>query len=323
MLNFLPAKLKGCLAALLILANTLLLFPILLAFAFFKLLIPLQSTRTASTKALNTIAYLWIGFNNRLADLLHRIEWHVEGVDGLARDDWYLVTCNHQSWADIPAIQYVLNDRIPLLKFFLKKELIWVPLLGVAWWSLDFPFMRRYTREQIAKRPSLKGKDLETTRMACEKFRYTPVTVFNFMEGTRFTPEKHASQQSPYKHLLKPRAGGTAFVLGAMGEMMHKMLDVTIVYPNSPVHSGSKARPGRPYGIWDYLCGRIQKIVIHIRTVDIPPPFLGMDYVNDEKLKDEFQNWIDEIWSEKDQRVEALLGTEPANHPEDVETSAA
>lgn len=311
MLNFLPATLKGSLAALLIIANTLWLFPILLTFALLKLIIPLRGSRKLCTKALNTIAYLWIGFNNRLADLFHRIEWQVEGVDTLSRDDWYLVTCNHQSWADIPAIQYVLNDRIPLLKFFLKKDLIWVPFLGVAWWALDFPFMRRYTKEQIDNQPSLKGKDLETTRIACEKFRYTPVTVFNFMEGTRFTAAKHDSQQSPYRHLLKPRAGGTAFVLGAMGEMLHKMLDVTIVYPD-------KAR-----GFWDYLCGRIQRVVIHIRTIDIPNQFLGMDYANDDALREEFQVWIAQVWAEKDRRIETILNGRPSGQQKDVKATAA
>lgn len=311
MLNFLPAKLKGCLAALLIIANTLWLFPILLLFAFLKLLIPLSGIRKLCTKALNAIAYLWIGFNNRLADLFHRIEWQVMGAENLSRDDWYLVTCNHQSWADIPAIQYVLNDRIPLLKFFLKKELIWVPFLGVAWWALDFPFMRRYTKEQIAKQPALKGKDLETTRLACEKFRHTPVTVFNFMEGTRFTPAKHESQQSPYRHLLKPRAGGTAFVLGAMGEMLHKLLDVTIVYPD------------KTHGFWDYLCGRIQRITVHIRTIDIPSQFLGMDYANDERLREEFQDWIAQIWAEKDHRIETLLNGDDNFFSDELKASAA
>ncbi|WP_203141739.1 acyltransferase [Marinobacter mangrovi] len=296
MLNFLPATLKGCLAALLILADTLVLFPVLLLFAFIKLIVPIRPVRAGCTVVLSWIAYLWIGYNNRLADLFHRIEWQVEGVDALSQDDWYLVTCNHQSWADIPVIQYVLNDRIPLLKFFLKQALIWVPLLGVAWWALDFPFMRRYTKEQVAKNPSLKGKDLETTRAACEKFHYTPVTVFNFMEGTRFTQAKHDAQKSPYKHLLKPRAGGTAFVLGAMGETLHTLLDVTIVYPD------------RRHGFWDYLCGRIKRVIVDVRTIEIPAHFLGMDYTSDEQLRKEFQAWVDDLWLAKDRRIDRLMG---------------
>ena len=295
MLDFLPAPLKGILAVLLILTNTLLFLPLLLLVALAKLVVPVQPFRKACTIVLNAIAWYWIGFNNTLMNLLHRVEWEVRGAEELSKEHWYFVTCNHQSWADIPAIQYVLNSKIPLLKFFLKKQLIWVPLLGVAWWALDFPFMHRHTKEQIAKRPELKGKDIEATKAACEKFRYTPVTIFNFMEGTRFTPEKHQRQNSPYKHLLKPRAGGTAFVFGAMGEMIHTMLDVTIVYPG-----------GRP-GIWDYLCGRVRKIVIDIRTREVPERFLGMDYENNREVRVDFQRWVSEIWAEKDQRIETLL----------------
>ena len=295
MLDFLPAPLKGALAVLLILINTLVFLPLLLLVALAKLIVPVRPFRKACTIVLNAIAWYWIGFNNTLMNLLHRVDWDVRGAEKLSKEHWYFVTCNHQSGADIPAIQYVLNSKIPLLKFFLKKQLIWVPLLGVAWWALDFPFMHRHTKEQIAKRPELKGKDIEATKAACEKFRYTPVTIFNFMEGTRFTPEKHQRQNSPYKHLLKPRAGGTAFVFGAMGEMIHTMLDVTIVYPG-----------GRP-GIWDYLCGRVRKIVIDIRTREVPERFLGMDYENNREVRVDFQRWVSEIWAEKDQRIETLL----------------
>ncbi|SFR42400.1 1-acyl-sn-glycerol-3-phosphate acyltransferase [Marinobacter gudaonensis] len=300
MLDFLPAPLKGTLAALLILCNTLILFPVLMVFAIVKLALPVTPVRKACTVILNNIAWIWIGFNNLLMDLLHRVAWDVRGASNLSRQHWYFVTCNHQSWADIPAIQYVLNSRIPLLKFFLKKQLIWVPFLGIAWWALDFPFMHRHTKEQIARRPELKGKDVAATQAACEKFRYTPVTIFNFMEGTRFTQEKHDRQNSPYRHLLKPRAGGTAFVLGAMGEMIHTMLDVTIVYPD-----------GRA-GFWDYLCGRIRRIIIDIRVREIPGEFLGMDYENNRETRVAFQRWVSQIWAEKDARIEALKAESPA-----------
>lgn len=294
MLNFLPAPLKGSLAVLLILLNTLTLFPVLMLFSLLKLVIPVTPVRKLCTRALNGVAFIWIGFNNRFLDLLHCIEWDVRGADNLSREHWYFVTCNHQSWADIPAIQYVLNSRIPLLKFFLKKELIWVPFLGVAWWALDFPFMHRHTKEQIARRPELKGKDIAATQAACEKFRYTPVTVFNFMEGTRLTPAKHAAQKSPYQHLLKPRAGGTAFVLGAMGDMLHTMLDVSIVYPD-----------GRS-GFWDFLCGRTGRIVIDLQVREIPARFLGMDYEGSREVRTDFQRWVSQLWAQKDARIDAL-----------------
>lgn len=294
MLDFIPAPIKGAFAITLILLSTLIWYPLLLLLALIKLLIPVQGVRTLASTGLNRIALFWNASNAAFIRLLNNLEWHVEGLGQLERGQWYFVTSNHQSWADILVVQNILNSRIPLMKFFLKRELIWVPLLGIAWWALDFPFMKRYSKELLEKRPELKGKDLETTRRACEKFQHTPVAVFNFMEGTRFTPEKHAAQQSPYRNLLKPKAGGTAFVLGAMGQKLQNMLDITIVYPDGVG------------GIWDYLCGRVKRIVVHIEHRQIPTKFLGRDYGNDEQFRQEFQQWVSELWAEKDARIEAL-----------------
>jgi 1-acyl-sn-glycerol-3-phosphate acyltransferase len=136
--------------------------------------------------------------------------WDVQGIAGLDPRGWYLVNCNHQSWADILVLQHLLTHRIPLLKFFLKQQLLWVPVMGLAWWALDFPFMRRHSEEVLKAHPELRGKDQEATRLACEKFSLIPTSVMNFCEGTRFTPTKHQRQQSPYRHLLRPKAGGIA-----------------------------------------------------------------------------------------------------------------
>ncbi|MFE8072089.1 acyltransferase [Marinobacteraceae bacterium S3BR75-40.1] len=294
MLYALPSWLKGPLAILLILCSTLFWFPVLLAFAILKLILPVQSIRVLCTQALNGIANIWIGSNGTFINLLHRIQWHIIGLEGLKKREWYFVTCNHQTWADIPVIQYVLHRRIPLLKFFLKRQLIWVPLLGIAWWALDFPFMQRYSKELLERRPELKGKDLETTKRACEKFKYTPVTVFNFLEGTRLTSEKYAQQKPPYRNLLRPKAGGAAFVMGAMGDHLHTMLDVTILYPD-----------GRP-SFWKFLSGQMHRIAVHIKTIQIPSEFLNRDYMNDAQFRDQFQSWVTDLWHEKDWRLERM-----------------
>lgn len=294
MLHFLPAGLRGALAIVLLSVNTLILFGPLMLVASIKLLIPVVSARKGMTIALIGIANTWLTVNSLCYRLLNRVEWHIEGTQDLSPDEWYLVICNHQSWADIPVLQHVFLRKIPMLKFFLKKQLIWVPLLGIAWWALDFPFMHRHTRAQLAKDPSLRGKDLDITRKACEKFRYTPVTIFNFLEGTRFTPTKHDRQQSPYAHLLKPKAGGAAFVLGAMGDEIRTLLDVTLVYPNAQV------------GFWDYLCGRMPCIVVHVEKRPIPAHFLNRDYMNDEAFREAFQAWVGELWQAKDERISAL-----------------
>lgn len=288
-------RIKGALALVLISLNTLLVFPVVIALGVLKLLVPSISFQKLCTRALIAIAEYWMGFNSFLMDTLHDIHWDIRGTEGLSRNEWYLVTSNHQSWADIPVVQHALLGKTPMPKFFLKQQLIWVPVIGLTWWALDFPFMKRYTREQVEKNPALKGKDLETTRKACEKFRYTPVAVFNYLEGTRFTPEKHARQNSPYKHLLKPKAGGAAFVLGAMGDQIKTWLDITICYPE------------RVISFWDFVCGRIHHIIVDIRKIDIPPQFLNRDYATDEAFRAEFQAWVAKLWEEKDALLDELL----------------
>ena len=300
MLSFLPHWLRGSLSFLCIILSTAFWFVPLIALAFIKLLVPLPAVRKLCTRLLIGIATIWVGINSALLQLMNNIDWDVEGVENLRRNDWYLVTCNHQSWADILVAQKVLHRRIPMLKFFLKQQLIWVPVIGVAWWALDFPFMKRYTAEQIRRKPQLRGKDLETTRKACEKFKHTPVAVFNFMEGTRFTPEKYDAQQSPYRHLLKPKAGGTGFVLGAMGEQLHTLLDLTIHYPTANT------------GFWALLSGRIPRVVVRARAVPIPPELRNRNYQDDDAYRLEIQQWVTNLWEEKDAQLDRLRRDYPA-----------
>ncbi len=184
---------------------------------------------------------------------------------------------------------------MPFFKFFLKKELIWVPLLGLAWWGLDYPFMKRYSKAFLAKHPELKGKDLEITKAACELFKRQPVTVVNYLEGTRFSEAKRLEQQSPYKHLLKPKAGGVAFVLAALGEQLDALLDVTIVYP------GDQAP-----GFWALLNGSISRVIIDIRVHELDPALWAGDYENDPVFRETVQAWVNQLWVEKDQRIEQL-----------------
>ncbi|MDP3284275.1 MAG: acyltransferase, partial [Desulfobacterales bacterium] len=191
-------------------------------------------------------------------------------------------------------LQRIFHRKIPFLKFFLKKELIWVPFLGLAWWALDFPFMKRYSKDFIDKYPHLKGKDIEITKKACEKFKTIPVSVMNFVEGTRFTAEKHRRQKSPYANLLNPKAGGVAFVLSAMGEHLDKIVNVTIVYPD-----GIKS-------FWDFLCGRIGEIKVMVETLPVNREIIG-DYVNNAEFRENFQKWVNSVWEQKDMQIDAIL----------------
>lgn len=294
MFRFLPAPLRGCISLLGYFLNTLFWVPLVVLMALFRALIPLKSWQRWCGRMANALAENWIGVNNINQKLTGKTRVEVSGLEGLNRSQWYLVLANHQSWVDILVLQRIFNRRIPLLKFFLKKELFWFPVLGQAWWALDFPFIKRYKRSFLKKKPHLKGKDIEVTRQACQKFKTLPVSVMNFVEGTRFTADKHRRQRSPYDHLLKTKAGGIAFVLGAMGDQIHRVLDVTIVYPHGDI------------SFWSFICGNMNKIKVQVNTLPIDDRILG-DYANDRAFRKKFHSWLNGIWEEKDLRIRNML----------------
>lgn len=294
MLASLPGVIRIPLVLLLLVLHTTAHILVLFLFTLLKMLMPVPALRDACSRALVVIAESWIGINSALFDVFTHTVWHIDGLDGLHRDGNYLVLCNHQSWVDIPVLQKIFNRRIPFLRFFLKSQLIWVPLLGPAWWALDFPFMKRYSKDTLARHPELQGKDHESTRKACEKFSHMPVSVMNFVEGTRFTQAKHDAQKSDYRHLLRPRAGGVAFVLDAMGEGLHAILDVTIVYPN------------RPGSMMDLIAGRVRGIRVRVRERPITGELRG-DYENNAAFRQRFQAWINTLWRDKDAVIDDML----------------
>ena len=291
----LPAPLRGLTAASLLAVNTLFWVPILLLFALLKLLVPGKSMRLWVDPVLLRIAEAWIAGNSGWMRLTQATVWDVQGLEGLSPRSWYLVNANHQSWVDILVLQHLLNRRIPLLKFFLKQPLIWVPVMGLAWWALDFPFMRRHSEAYLQKHPEMRGRDQATTRRACEKFALIPTSVMNFLEGTRFTAAKQARQQSPYRHLLKPKTGGVAVALNAMGEKFEAVLDVTIVYPD-----------GVP-DFWQFLSGQVRRVIVRVQTLPIPSQLLGGDYAGDAAMRQAYQQWVHELWQAKDARISTFL----------------
>tara|TARA_R110000737_G_scaffold16123_2_gene33198 strand:+ start:2924 stop:3829 length:906 start_codon:yes stop_codon:yes gene_type:complete len=290
MLNFLPSAVIGCLSFLFYIANTILWLMPILVFSLLKALVPLNLWQKFFSYLLDQMASNWVLFNTLNQKLFTKTKINVTGLENLKMKDWYLVISNHQSWVDIVVLQRVLHGQIPFLKFFLKRELIYVPLLGLAWWALDFPFMKRYSQHFLKKNPHLKGKDIETTKKACEKFKHKPVSVMNFIEGTRYTPEKHQKQNSPFQKLLKPKAGGIGFVLAAMKGNLSKVVNVTIYYPD-----------GIP-SFSDFLSGKIKRVNIAIETQDIGESLKG-DYVNDRAYKIQFQKWVNQLWLDKDRKM--------------------
>lgn len=281
------ARLIGTAAALVLAVYTLALFTLLLPLIVLKALTRRLPPIAALDTAVAAIADAWNRLNSAGLQAINRTRWHIDRPADLSPQAWYLVLCNHQSWVDILVLQRCLQGRAPFLKFFIKRELIWVPLVGIVWWALDFPFLRR--------RGGATGRqDLAATRAACARFRALPTSVMSFAEGTRFTPDKHQAQGAPYRHLLRPRAGGVLMALDVLDERLDAVLDVTIVYP------------GRVPSFIDALCGRLPEVRVHIQRLPVPVPPEGR------RLSGAFvQRWLDGLWQAKDERF-GQLAAEPA-----------
>ena len=243
------------------------------------------------------MANSWIGINNQLIEkVLPNLKWDIsidKALD-LNLDGRYMMICNHQSWVDTTVNQYFGLTRMPLTRFFTKWELIFIPFVGQAFKILGFPMMKRHSKAQVAKNPELKHRDMLEARKACEQLLSQPFTLLNYLEGTRFTTEKHAEQQSPYQNLLKPKAGGLALALNILGDKIDALVDMTIVYPD-----------GAPdYG--DFWLGDVSRIAVDLRKIDIPDWLLHGNYEDDPIYRERFQQWVDQIWTEKDQLISQM-----------------
>ena len=285
--------LRGILSFLAVVLNTLFWCIFLLSVAVLKLLVPVEAWKRICTKIIINVGECWIYCNGLWIKLLHRPELKVEGFESLDRSKWYLSVANHQSWADIFVLQDITNRQIPMLKFFMKHVLIWVPVIGLAWWALDMPFLKRYTKEEIEKNPNLRGKDVKEMEKSFSRYSRYPVSIFSFAEGTRFTEEKKIAQNSKFNNLLNPKSGGIGLTLTTM-PYIKVLLDFTIHYESSR------------RSFWDFLCGRMSKANVRVKEIQIPEYLLGKNYEEDIEFREELKSWMENLWSDKDQYLEEL-----------------
>lgn len=284
--------------ALTILLTILCSVPIIIA-GLVKLILPIPAIWRSVSVFCNFMMYCWC---EGLAALLHlnpHLKWEIEGLEKLNKKNWYLLICNHHSWADIVVLCVIFRKHIPMNKYFLKQQLAWVPFIGLACWALDMPFMRRYSHSYLIRHPERRGKDVETTRRSCEKFRTHPTTIVNFVEGSRFTEEKRRQTRSPYKNLLPPKAAGIAMALGVLGAQFDKLLDVTLCYPENN---------DSPF--FDMLSGKLTRIVVRVNLLPVAEELHG-DYVSDKNFKRRFQQWLNTLWEEKDALLTSLITPHP------------
>lgn len=259
----------------------------------------ITGSQTADDQVIK-ITNRWIGSNNDMIDtMLPDRDWRISLPDDVHSEGKYLLISNHQSWVDTSIVQYISAKRLPLTRFFTKFELIYIPVVGQAFYFLDFPMMRRHSKEAVAKNPALKGKDIIEAKRACALLKNKPFTLLNYLEGTRFTAAKHDKQQSPYRHLLKPRAGGLALAINALGENIDGILDMTIVYPDGvPTYS-------------DLWKGNIKRLGVDVRHIKMPKDLFDKvesgSYEEDEAIKTQLFDWLDDAWQQKDKLISKML----------------
>lgn len=285
----------GSFTFLLFASNTVFWCALLYALTLLKLAVPVPGWRRLASRGLVSIGEAWIAVNTFCLRATQPTRHDVKGLEALRRDASYLVVSNHQSWVDIPVLQGVFLRKIPFLRFFLKQQLVRVPVLGLAWWALDFPFMKRHSREALQRNPELRHEDLAATRKACERFRHAPASILNFVEGTRFTAAKHARAGGEFRHLLPPKSGGLAFAAAAMGPQLAGIVDVTIVYPG-----------GSP-SFWDLISRGLPEVVVRVREREIPPSWFTGDYTEDAAFREGVQAWVKALFREKDAEIEEVL----------------
>lgn len=296
----LPAPIVGVLAFILNIAATAFWGGLINVLALFKLLIPWQPAQDLLRQLAVGFAENFAATVRLISRVVHAPSWEVDWRGTLDPRKSYLLISNHQSWADILILFDLFHGRVPLPRFFLKRELLWMPIIGAGCWAMDFPFMKRHSREAISANPELRNEDLVATRRACEIFKTSPVTVVNFAEGTRFTEAKRVAKQSPFRHLLRPKSAGLSFTLNAMGEQFAGLIDVTFAY-----------RPTDKPILWSWLCGEQNQLAIHVDLIDIPAELVHGNYDSDAAFRERFQTWVNDLWSRKDARLETMHARPP------------
>ena len=289
----LTSSVVGLITFLLILVELIIGFGTLAIINIPRGIIPIKIFKIYLAKISNIIGDLTVYGLKLIMLFMHGNNISIINNQEFDRNEWYMAMSNHQSWADIFILLVAANYKLPLLKFFMKRELWWIPFVFLANKTLNMPFVNRHSKKEIEQNPSLRNQDYENTLKSCKRFLRTPSTIFSYAEGTRFTDEKHAQQGSQYNNLLKPKIGGMATALSAMPDI-NILVDYTVVYK-------SKKRDA-----WSFLKGDMKHVKVLVTKYKIPDNLKNRNYANDKGYRDEFKNWIEAIWAEKDKKIEEL-----------------
>ena len=270
-------------AALVAISTNLTLWCIpLLGLLILRTLVP--GARPGARAAAEGIYRLAVTFDDWWLKRVSGAAWQDPGL-ALDRNRACIVVANHRSWADVFLIQSALARRGPVVKFLCKRELAWIPILGLIFVVFDFPVVRRRAASgpitgattDAMTEAQRRAADRRRVHDACQTLRSRPAAMLSFVEGTRFTRAKHARAGSPYRALLPPRAGGFEAIVQALAPDDAPVVDLTLVYPDR-------------CGFWAFLGGAAGAISVHAER-------LTMREVLDAGPRD----WLEARWRRKDE----------------------
>lgn len=230
-----------------------------------------------------------VAFDDWWLRRVSRAVWHCPDPPP-ARDAPCIVIANHRSWADVFLIQSAVARHGPIVKFLCKRELAWIPVLGLIFLAFDFPVVRRRGSRGLPEAES-RAADRRRVREACETLRTRPAAMLTFVEGTRFTPEKHARVASPYRCLLPPKTGGFEAIVESLRGVEARVLDLTILY------SGTSA-------FWTFLGGAAGETEVRAESFALR-----------EVLAAGPRDWLAGRWRGKDEALASIAGLERLSGP--------
>lgn len=281
------SHLKGIFSLFYIITNLSFWLLLVLLLTFFKMIIPVKRIREIIFFLMKWIYAFAVWCDDFLLMHILDIKLEVEGLRERYPEKFYIIIANHQSWNDIFVLQHLFNRRAPVLKFLVKRELIFLPIVGLICWAYDYPFLRRQSIKGQKADPLHSRKDTMTLARSLSSFSRYPASIINLVEGTRYSPEKAKIRTSPYRYLLKPKAGGLTTMLELLSGRVNSIIDVTLVY--DPIYPT----------FWNLLSGKCKKVYVNISEYAINDIFQICSF-------EAVDSWVNEIWAKKDARIHTI-----------------
>ncbi|MCY4657407.1 MAG: hypothetical protein OXC80_11420, partial [Gammaproteobacteria bacterium] len=110
---------RGCIAMTVIAVTAIFDCLVIYVIALVRALITIHSFQIWLDGLMEKPVDWWVGSNRFLIKALALTEFRfITEMPKADRDSWYVITSNHQSWADILILQVIFRDVSPIIKFF-------------------------------------------------------------------------------------------------------------------------------------------------------------------------------------------------------------